>query len=312
MRFCSQIAYLNPEDVQEALKVLIWNEANMCTKFIEGKTAFDCVTNKSLLTVRSQQLLQGTIKMNRTKEQLKIEFINLKCANILSIRIEMNEITWDCKFKEFMREHLDKRLFDKLSELYISELSRQAYNATFLSCISVGFLHEDILALIDQFLANLSFECASKYVCAHNIYSCSLIFYCANVDLIKRIIKYIPDINVRNYYGSSALMYACNNGTRPLDLDIVQFFLDHGANVNAQNCGSETALMWLCMKIKCSINENVEQAIELLIFSGADPFMKSEHGYTAYDYVSDKSLLSERSLLLLQGNIKMNNTKRAQ
>lgn len=65
--------------------------------------------------------------------------------------------------------------------------------------------------------------------------------------------------------------------------------------------------MRLC---QVTMNENVEQVIELLIFSGADPFAKS-CGNNAYDRVRDKSLLSKRTSQLLQGTIRMNNTKRA-
>lgn len=71
---------------------------------------------------------------------------------------------------------------------------------------------------------------------------------------------------------------------------------------------TETALMWLC---EDNVGEDTEQAIELLMFNGVNPHIISSREKTAYDWISDKSSLSVRSLQLLQGCIRMNNTKRA-
>lgn len=170
--------------------------------------------------------------------------------------------------------------------------------------ISTEIISENILVLIENFLTKQSFKEASEYVNANNNISNPLIFHCTDIDLVKCAVKYIPTINICDKSGSSVLMYACYRCA----LDVIKFFLDCGADVNIKNDGNQTALMWLCRN---DVNEDVESVIELLIFSGADPHIKSISEQTAYDWVKDKSLLSKRSQQLLQGCIKMNNTKRA-
>lgn len=60
-----------------------------------------------------------------------------------------------------------------------------------------------------------------------------------------------------------------------------------------------------------SDRENIEELLELLIFSGVNPSLKSSRGMIAYDYVERKDLLYERLIQLLQGTIRRNKTKSA-
>lgn len=209
----------------------------------------------------------------------------------------------DSAFIKFIEEHLDEHLYDKLIKRYDGN-----YKISFLASMSTSpdCLPENISILVEEFLATLPFEIASAYVSTGDPNGSSLIFYCANIAFIKSVIRYVPDVGAYNIYGNTALMYACECG-RP-NLDIIEFFLDCGANVNAVSKAGRTALMWAC---DYCTSENIESVTELLIFSGADPLIKSNNGYIAYDYVQNKSLLSERTAQLLQGCIKMNNTKRA-
>lgn len=220
-------------------------------------------------------------------------------SSVINTRMDI-----DRKFRTYICKHLNPRAYDRL----VRECERY-HNTTCLASMSVEIIPENILNMVEEFLADLPFERAQEYVGMRNVHGVSLIFYCVDINLIARIIKYVPDINIRNEYGSSVLMYACGKST-PLNLNIIKFLLDHGADVNATNGIGTTALMWLCVH---PTDENIEQVIELLIFRGADPLAKNSNGLMAYDLacVYNESALSERLSQLLQGKIKMNNTKRA-
>lgn len=210
----------------------------------------------------------------------------------------------DSKFRTFMRAHLDEQLYNRLMNKYTH------YRITFLTKVSTEVHPEYILILVEEFLASLSFAEASEYVNRETESIGALIFCCVDINLIKRIIKYVADVDARDARGSTALMCACYR----LNLNVIQFYLDRGADAKAKNFKNTTALMCTCAsehKSESNMDENFEQIIELLIFSDADPHIVSKDGQTAYNYVKDKSLLSLRSQQLLQGHIKMNNTKRA-
>lgn len=216
----------------------------------------------------------------------------------------------DHKFDASMKQHLSTHLYDKLVRKCNSNFNLAMHQGTLLTLTSIKALPENVSEPVEQFLANLSFEEASEYVNNVDASGNSAMFYCANVGLTACLIKYVRDINVRNIRGNSALMYARSRINRVSNLGIIQLLLNYGACVNMQNDERETALMWLC---HTATNESAmfEQAIELLIFSGADPFIRSARGYAAADFVQNKLLLSARSQQLLQGSIRMNNTKRA-
>lgn len=205
----------------------------------------------------------------------------------------------DDKFKEFMK--------GRSAEL--CSTIKQWYDETFLMSIVTKGLSEDVLSSIEEFLSGLPFEEAVKYVSETNNVGDHLIFYCTNISFLKLIIKYVLDINVCDRESNNALIKAC--ACFEPNLESIKFFLDCGINVNAKNNMNMTALMHLCGRFSLCTKENVEQAIELLIFSGANLFIKSKWGDTAYDCIWDTHLLSERLSQLLQGTSKMNRTKRA-
>lgn len=192
-------------------------------------------------------------------------------------------------------------------ELGISYLMGCRYS--YLAAISNKNLSDNILKLIDEFLSDLSFEEASKYVNEEDWYLNSLILECKNIKLMRIIIKYVRDINVSNACGGNALMCACVSPI--IDLEIVKLLLNHKINVNAKSDDEMTALMYVCNQITGDNYEMIEQVIELLIHCGADVFIKSRTDKIAFDYIKDKSLLSSRLSQWLQGTIRLNNTKRA-
>lgn len=130
------------------------------------------------------------------------------------------------------------------------------------------------------------------------------------------IIKYVRNINVVDCHEDIILMNVCQfEPDYHLDrAEIIKLLLFHKINVNAKNYSNKTALMCYCGEIVqyAENDESYEEILELLIFNGADVFAKSNENKTAYDYVKNKNLLSDRMSQLLQGNTRMNCTKRAQ
>lgn len=181
----------------------------------------------------------------------------------------------------------------------------------FLNLIAMSKVHGIILDLVTQFLDELPFAVASKYVGEHNNGMVHTpIIFTKNVHFLKSIIKYIDNVDVGEYYQCTSLMLACSGAE--FDLDRIKILLDHGAQVNKLSANGKTPLICLCQSIN---DENVEEKLEaltLLIFLGADVLVTTHENMKAYDYIVNKNLLPERLLQLLQGHIKLNNIKRAQ
>lgn len=215
----------------------------------------------------------------------------------------------DDRFKEFIKGYLDVKTYNKL----LARCRCPALQfATFLTSMTREELSENVFVAVDQFLASLPREEASCYVNKHNERHVHLLFRCLTTNMIKYVIKYVSDINVIDKCGNSILTHACTRTFGDSKISTMRLLLDRGIDVNIKNNINENALMQLCHHFSAAHeSENLEQAIELLIFSGVDPFIKSQYGNTAYDFVRDKTLLTPRSSQLLQGYIKMNNTKRA-
>lgn len=232
----------------------------------------------------------------------------------------------DNKFQNFLSEHLEEEIYDDVLKLY-NDTDGMFYAPTMLTVISVTKLSANILTLIKQFLESLPIEEASEYVTKFDNYGQSALFICKDVNLLQIIIKYIPNINIRNAYNMNALICACAS-EMPLNLEKIKFLLDHKIDVNVQREDEMLAPLACCCyayrsyfkenidntldaEFHNGARKNIEEAIELLIFNGADIFAKSADGMTAYDIVKDINLLSERLAQLLQGIIKLNGTKKA-
>lgn len=162
-----------------------------------------------------------------------------------------------------------------------------------------------------EFFDTLSFECASQYIAKINKYYCIALFH-TNASLTKIMIKYGTSINIRDAWRETLLTGECSGWCgEPRDIEKIKFLLDNKIDVNARNNGGQTALMCSCASLKYDNREIIEEIIELLIFNGAITSIESFCDRVALDFVSDKILLSEKTLQLLQGTIKMNSTKRA-
>lgn len=206
------------------------------------------------------------------------------------------------KFEIFLKEHFSA---DKCGKL----LSRRNYKSHLMNIATKNEdVHCDVLILIERFLESISTEEATEYI-NNTYFGCPIIFYCEDVNLMKVMIKYVRNVNVRTHWGTNALMFAC---VTPLTLKLerVKLLLDCKIDINTVNERNESALAIYCEHVDHNTSER-DEIIQLLIFYGANPFIKSSRKKIAADYVVHKNILSERSHQLLQGIIKVNNTKRA-
>jgi ankyrin repeat protein len=62
----------------------------------------------------------------------------------------------------------------------------------------------------------------------------------ADIDVIQHLINNGADVNIRDNFGYTALIWASRFG----HIDIVRLLIDAGADVNARNDGGRTALMY--------------------------------------------------------------------
>lgn len=215
------------------------------------------------------------------------------------------------RLSEFLKKHLRSEDYDPLLNYVRSDFIRSS-RSTFLMSISNHRLSDDALTLVQQFLKTLSKEEASEYIAQANYFGDTILFSC-DVKMIKIVLEYIADINICNKQGNNALMQECLRSHTNFDIDKIKILLDNKIDVNNVNENNMTALMYCCCAIKYNSSAHIIEALELLIYCGADVTMKSTHNFTAYDYLGhiDKYSTPERLLQLLQGIDKINCTKRA-
>lgn len=208
---------------------------------------------------------------------------------------------------EHTHAHL-KKCLKEYSHIGACSCSR----ATFLATISDIELSDEVLIVTEQFLDGLPFEEAQKYINKQDENNYSILFF-AGVPMLKIIIKYVLDINVKNILGNTALVRVCAvMKSQPKEnIDTIKFLLDNGSNVNIATNNGGTALMYFCYQISCFQSEDVEMILETFVCCGANVHLMDRNNRTAFDFVKDKSWLSMQSSQLLQGSIRMNRTKRA-
>lgn len=226
----------------------------------------------------------------------------------------------DNKLRTFLELHLDANIWNALITQYLRD-NMCNKKIIFLASIlkETSNPSDQILFLIEQFLESLSTVEITEYFNQPDDYGKTIIFYCANTNLMKTIIKYTHNINYFCNDGINILMAAL---FRPLiNLEIVELLLYSDININATNENGVTALMYYChgyQAIRRSDDEHqqcddiFESIVELLIYKGADVFAMVHQNSVALHFISTKQpLLSERSLGLLQGTIDINSTKSA-
>lgn len=121
---------------------------------------------------------------------------------------------------------------------------------------------------------------------------------------VKDLLEAGADVNIRNKWGMSALMYAAE-GDHP---GIVDVLLEGGADINAKNNDGSTALM-------ISAIHGCKYAAYALLEAGADVNIKNNNGKRAVDYARENESLKGTHVLKrleeLSGNNDDNNADNA-
>jgi uncharacterized protein len=138
----------------------------------------------------------------------------------------------------------------------------------------------------------------------------------------------IDEINAKDQYGWTALMYAADSG----NLEIVKLLLQAGANVSEENNKEQQALTYAIISGHISVVEELLKAVvdvntrssdgsthlmgaasrgrleivEMLLKWGANPNIKDIYGATAWSYAMEKSYKNIALLLEQHGAISGN------
>lgn len=90
-------------------------------------------------------------------------------------------------------------------------------------------------------------------------------------EMVKIFIELGIDVNTKNRYGNTPIIYLENN------YDILKLLLENGADVNIQDNNGDTLLHILCFS-NCSY-----QILEMLLDYKINPFLKTKHGENAFE-----------------------------
>ena len=110
------------------------------------------------------------------------------------------------------------------------------------------------------------------------------------VTVMRLVEEKIVDVNERDKYQWTGLMYAIQNGHE----DLAEYFLIKKASINQQDKDGLTPLM-------IAVNERHPNIVELLLQAGADPVMQDKHGYTALMWAIYNKSWDSIPLLLATG-----------
>jgi hypothetical protein len=107
-----------------------------------------------------------------------------------------------------------------------------------------------------------------------------------NKKTVKDLLRAGADVNIRNKWGMSALMYAAEGD----HAGIVKVLLGSGADINARNNEGSTALM-------ISAIHGCKYAAYALLEAGADVKIKNNNGKRAVDYARENESLKDTRIL---------------
>ena len=107
-----------------------------------------------------------------------------------------------------------------------------------------------------------------------------------NTQGVKDLLKAGADVNIRNKWGMSALMYAAEGD----HAGTVDALLEGGADINARNNEGSTALM-------ISAIHGCKYAAYALLEAGADVKIKNNNGKRAVDYARENESLKDTRIL---------------
>lgn len=158
------------------------------------------------------------------------------------------------------------------------------------------------IILIDAFLRSLPSHEVRDYICSDDhIYP--IITACCNIELLKVLLKYQPNVEVRSQIsGNTPLLSACNQ----FDLKKIDLLLDYAsANVRSQwKYAPSTPLMYFCDNSSKWNNYDREEINRLLLklmdhTCNEILLEKTSDGKTALDFIDDANKLALPSAIYL-------------
>ncbi|AVL95151.1 ankyrin repeat protein [Moumouvirus australiensis] len=131
----------------------------------------------------------------------------------------------------------------------------------------------------------------------------------SNIEIIKLLLEFGADINIKNKNGDTVLMTSLMlkpNNLKYNNIEVIKILIEAGADINMRNNQDWTALMLAC---RCSnINNNIE-IVKLLLKAGADINIKNKFTLTALELAckfSNSASNIETIKLLLEAGANIN------
>lgn len=82
--------------------------------------------------------------------------------------------------------------------------------------------------------------------------------YGNNFEYLKYLLKNGYDINIKNKYNNTALLFAVYESTRHSNLDTIKYLIENGANINDKDIEGRTTLILSCYNLHQTDNNNIE------------------------------------------------------
>ena len=125
-----------------------------------------------------------------------------------------------------------------------------------------------------------------------NVLGIELVEECknANFEKVKELVEKGADVNAKNIWEITALMWASINGHK----EVAEFLVERGADVNIKGKDERTALM-------LASSNGHKEVVELLVAKGADVNQKDYDGYTALMTAVRNKDKEMAELLILNG-----------
>lgn len=169
-------------------------------------------------------------------------------------------------------EHDNKNAIVKML-LDTKKFSKDTLNSALLETISYG-TNSGIIRMMKEAGADINHKDNDNY--GATLLMKSVKISNANPDFVQDLINMGANVNARNNYGETPLMYACGYYSG-VNASVVKVLLDAGAYVNTSDNYGETPLMY-------AAKYGTPQVVGMILNAGANVNAKDKEGRKAVDY----------------------------